>query len=145
MCAAFLAFWFCYAVRVAFLVYHVDVIGLISGVSGFAICPQLPSEEQACSTCLSFRFFAVFLLLRETGRLWENWLNAKTTFPPLNDMSCACRWAMINSVKMKTCRGSFHHLWNLDVLKHKQGCPAKGRPPSAMDGHLSVWHADHVT
>ena len=41
---------------------------------------QCPGE-QACSTCVSFRFFAVFVLLRETGGLWENWLIAKTAFP----------------------------------------------------------------
>ena len=45
---------------------------------------QLPlccTEEQACSTCMSFRFFAVFVLFRETRRLWENWLIAKAAFP----------------------------------------------------------------
>ena len=28
--------------------------------------------EQACSTCVSFRFFIVLVLFRETGRLWED-------------------------------------------------------------------------
>ena len=42
--------------------------------------PGTPSE-QACSTCVSFRFFALFVLFRETERLWENWLITKTAFP----------------------------------------------------------------
>ena len=36
---------------------------------------------EVCSTCVSFRFFTVFVLLRETGSLWENWLVAKTVIP----------------------------------------------------------------
>ena len=31
------------------------------------------------------------------------------------------------------------------MLKCKQGCPAKDRPPSATDGRLSVWHADSIS
>ena len=47
-------------------------------------------QEQACSTCMSFRFFILIVLLRETGRLWENWLITQTAFPsPQCDMSCA--------------------------------------------------------
>ena len=46
------------------------------------------SKEQACSTRVSFRFFAVFVLFeREAGRLWENWLVTKTAFPPLDATS----------------------------------------------------------
>ena len=46
--------------------------------------------EQVCSTCVSFRFFAAFVLLRETERLWEIWLIAKTAFPsPRWDICCA--------------------------------------------------------
>ena len=46
-------------------------------------------REQACSTCVSFRFFAEQQSERETERLWENWLIAKTAFPsPRCDMSC---------------------------------------------------------
>ena len=49
--------------------------------------------KQACSTCVSFRLFAMFVLFRETGRLWENWLITKSTFPsPHCDMSCAPAW-----------------------------------------------------
>ena len=36
---------------------------------------------------MSFRFFAVFVLFRETERLLENWLVVKTGFPPL-DVTC---------------------------------------------------------
>ena len=36
-------------------------------------------------------------------------------------------------------------MWKLLMLKHKQGFPTKDRPPSATDGRVSVWHADHVT
>ena len=33
----------------------------------------------------------MFVLLRETERLWENWLITKTEFPsPRCDMSCSC-------------------------------------------------------
>ena len=42
---------------------------------------QLPKWvlwSMACSTCVSFSFFAVFVLFRETERLWENWLITKT-------------------------------------------------------------------
>ena len=47
-------------------------------------------REQACSTCVSFRFFAEQQLERETERLWENWLVTKSAFPsPRCDMSCA--------------------------------------------------------
>ena len=38
----------------------------------------LVGVEQACSTCEEP---AVFVLLRETERLWENWLITKTAFP----------------------------------------------------------------
>ena len=34
---------------------------------------------------MSFRFFPVFVLLRETERLWENWLVAKTTHTWCNE------------------------------------------------------------
>ena len=52
---------------------------------------QLSLQEQACSTCMSFRFFAAFMLLRETERLWQNWLNTMTAFPSLpRDVSCTC-------------------------------------------------------
>ena len=52
------------------------------------MCPARPSELIA-TTCLSFRFFSLFVLLRETERLWENWLITKTAFPsPQCDMSC---------------------------------------------------------
>ena len=48
------------------------------------------SLEQACSTCVSFGFFTMFVLFRETERLWENWLITKTAFhSPRCDMSCA--------------------------------------------------------
>ena len=41
------------------------------------------------STCVSFRFFAVFVLFRETERLWETWIITKTAFPsPRCNMSC---------------------------------------------------------
>ena len=47
-------------------------------------------KEQACSTCVSFGFFAERYDWRETERLWENWLITKTAFPsPRCDMSCA--------------------------------------------------------
>ena len=47
-----------------------------------------PIQEQACSTCVSFGFFATFVLFRETERLWENWLITKIAFPsPRCDMS----------------------------------------------------------
>ena len=55
-----------------------------------AMTPQLRFKEQACSTCVSFGFFAEQQLERETERLWENWLVTKTAFPsPRCDMSCA--------------------------------------------------------
>ena len=37
-----------------------------------------PGSEQACSTHLSFRFFAVFVSERETGKVWENIFITKT-------------------------------------------------------------------
>ena len=47
-------------------------------------------KEQACSTCVSFGFFAERYDWRETERLWENWLITKTAFPsPRCDMFCA--------------------------------------------------------
>ena len=51
------------------------------------------AETVACSTCVSFRFFVVFVSLRETERLWENWLvTAKTAFPPLDATCPAHAW-----------------------------------------------------
>ena len=53
-------------------------------------CSSRPLEEQVCSTCVSFGFFAEWFDWRETERLWENWLITKTAFPsPRCDMSCA--------------------------------------------------------
>ena len=52
--------------------------------------PQLRFKEQACSTCVSFGFFAEQQFERETERLWENWLVTETAFPsPRCHMSCA--------------------------------------------------------
>ena len=57
-----------------------------------AVVARNASREQACSTCVSCRFFTVLMLLRErereTGRLWENRLITKTAFPSL-DVTCA--------------------------------------------------------
>ena len=58
-----------------------------------AVVARNASREQACSTCVSCRFFTVPMLLRERerererGRLWENRLITKTAFPPL-DVTC---------------------------------------------------------
>ena len=50
--------------------------------------------EQVCSTCVSFRFFAVFVLLRETGVCGKIGLLLRPLFPPL-DATCPARawWA----------------------------------------------------
>ena len=39
-------------------------------------------QEQACSTCMSFRFFPVLLVIRETGGCGKNWLVTKTVSLP---------------------------------------------------------------
>ena len=77
--------------------------------SFFRQLPLCCTEEQACSTCMSFRFFAVFVLFRETRRLWENWLIAKAAFPSpptivSSDGSCSCPESALGSRIGRTSR-----------------------------------------
>ena len=56
---------------------------------------QCPDWEQVCSTCMSFGFFAIFVLFRETERLWENWLVAKTAFPSQLKFAKNCQFQTV--------------------------------------------------
>ena len=61
------------------------------------------------------------------------------------DTNTMLRFELWDPVRCGRGDGNEHIAWRFcrhgcTLLKHKQGCPAKDRPPSATDGCLSVWH-----
>ena len=90
---------------------------------------SLHDKEQACSTCMSSRFFAAFLLVREAGRLWENWLVTETAFPsPRCHMSCAPGGVQLGHVTPNGPR---------QVGQEKQGGRLVERHPGSCDDGIT--------
>ena len=66
--------------------------------------------------------------------------------PPLEPRVQRPYWDAIQR-QVRTVRNSIslrRFLSDNHLLKHRQGCPTKGRPLYTKDGCLSVWHADQM-